>query len=46
MADIPGPLGICLGGFSFILNTVPTTVRLTHDISDSKLQIMQYEYQF
>jgi hypothetical protein len=46
MADILGPLGICLGGFSFILNTVPTTVRFTHDISERKQQIRQYEYQF
>jgi hypothetical protein len=46
MADILGPLGICLGGFSFILNTVPTTVRFTHDISESKQQIRQYEYRF
>ena len=46
MAEVLGPLGICLGGLSFILSTVPAAARFAHNYSESKEQIRECESRF
>jgi hypothetical protein len=46
MAEILGPLGICFGGISFVLGTVPATMRFAHDMRERKPQIRQCVEQF
>lgn len=46
MGDVFGLLGICLGGLSFILSTVPAAAKFATNYKESKDQVREYESRF
>ncbi|KAH4973700.1 hypothetical protein HBI54_026610 [Parastagonospora nodorum] len=40
MAEVLGPLGMCLAGLGFILGTVPAAAKVTHSYREQKKQIV------
>jgi len=43
MGDVLAALGMCLGGMSFILNTVPAAVKLTQTFKERRQQVQGFE---